>query len=344
MKRNNRLLQTRPPYRRSFTLVELIVAGVITTFILGSISTCLSTLAKAKISSRQRLEAYLRADSALEKMRRDVVSFIRHEDLFFSRFLLRDLDVNTPLGTMDRDEMLIFSNQLRQLRNIEYNGEGTECEVQYRVQEEFGDSPTLWRRRDAFPDKYPRGGGVATPLANSIIGLNIEVYDGFQWLEDWDSDYDGLPYAVRITVIASGESGDGEVYESSIATLRTIVAFDRILLPRQNLLAMYEAEHADDEDTENPGGLDSNGAPSLDDIILPDGSTPGFQDGMGNNIQIDSNGRPRIVPGPGQEGGPDDPRRARFLNGVDDNYRPRFIAPGSSTGSTKPPIRPGGNS
>ena len=55
--------------RRSFTLAELILAGIITAFLMGSIASSLTNLAKAKLSSRQRLEAHLRADAALEMIR-----------------------------------------------------------------------------------------------------------------------------------------------------------------------------------------------------------------------------------------------------------------------------------
>ena len=277
MRASDRAGLRRRGWRRSFTLVELIVAGVITAFVLATVAASLSNLARARHSSRQRLEAFLRADAALELIRRDVASIIRHDDLFFTRFQLVDGAADTEAGRVNRDELLVFSNRLRQSRSVEFNGEGTQYEVQYRVDESEYE-PVLWQRRDDFPDEYPRGGGMATPIVDSIIALNIEAYDGFQWRQDWDSDYDGVPNAVRITVTASGEAGEDKVYDAPVATLRTVVAIDRILLPRENLVALYEAEHPPDEEAEgeNPDGLPT----ALDGAGLPIDPATGMPRGM----------------------------------------------------------------
>lgn len=265
---------SRRRLRRSFTLAELILAGIITSFILGAVATSLSNLSRAKLSSRQRLEAYLRADSALEMIRRDIASIIRHDDLFFTRFLLIDGTYDTIAGRQDRDELLIFSNRLLQVRDIEYNGEGSENEIQYRVQE-GAYTPILWQRRDPFPDKYPYGGGLATPMVDSIVSLQIEAYDGFQWRDEWDSDYEGLPHAVRITVTASGENGMIDVYEAPFATLRTIVSIDRILLPRENLAVLYEMEIAEKEEEFGALGTGSQSQPgSIDDLGIDPAQLP----------------------------------------------------------------------
>lgn len=318
--------------RRSFTLVELIVAGVITAFVLGTVSASLSNLARAKSSSRQRLEAYLRADSALERIRRDVVSIVRHDDLFFTRFVLLDQAYDTPAGRMDRDEMLLFSNRLRQLRSLNYNGEGTEYETQYRVMEDDYGNPTLWQRRDPFPDEYPRGGGLATPVTDSVVGLSIEAYDGFQWQSEWDSDFDGLPHAVRIIVTASGEDGDEDVYEAPFAILRTVVSVDRILLPRENLAALYALEHGEEESEDEA----ANTPTSLDDLGIPADALP---DGV--NIDIDSDlsemGGEINIGRPGPNYG--DPRWANRRDDQDFDVRRRPTtsprATNSSTGGNR---------
>jgi len=43
-------------------------------------------------------------------MRRDVASIIRHDDLFFTRFLLIDGQQDSTAGRFDRDEILVFAN------------------------------------------------------------------------------------------------------------------------------------------------------------------------------------------------------------------------------------------
>ncbi|MBT8483983.1 MAG: prepilin-type N-terminal cleavage/methylation domain-containing protein, partial [Phycisphaerae bacterium] len=192
---------------RGFTLVEVMVAALITILVLGSISLSLARIGRAKSTSKERLDTYLRADAALAALRREVVSVMRADDLFVTRFLLYDDAISTPLGDMDRDELLVFNTRLRPVRNTDnFSGEGIEYETQVRVEEDDAGS-VLWQRRDRVPDEYPLGGGKATPLVDGIVGLMIEAYDGRQWSGRWDSDEQGLPHAVRIMVTASGHRG-----------------------------------------------------------------------------------------------------------------------------------------
>ncbi len=217
---------------RGFTLVEVMVAGIITSFLLGSVSMSLSQLAKAKASTTQRLAAHLRADAALESLRREIVSVIRSDDLFWSRLLIEDDAISSSVGRLDRDEILVFSTRFRPIHPVEFSGEGMEYESQFRIEDdELG--PVLWHRRDAVPDEYPRGGGTATPLVDGLISLSIEAYDGQQWYEQWDSDLDGLPMAIRVTVAASGHPLGDDAYDERlpIAILRTVIPIDRVLPP-----------------------------------------------------------------------------------------------------------------
>jgi prepilin-type N-terminal cleavage/methylation domain-containing protein len=240
----------RPPNparrRRGFTLVEMLVAAMLTAMLLGSVSMTLSRLSRAKNTCKSRLEAYMRADLALNLIRRDVASLIRSDDLFDTRFLLNDYVVSTSIGDLDRDELLIFNTRMRPIRNIDFNGEGIEYETQYRVTGE-GAGTMLWQRRDAVPDEYSEAGGMATPLVRNLISLNIEAYDGRQWWNSWDSDADGIPHAVRISVIASGARPDEPAYETVHAVLSTAVAIDRAR-PPADLFQLTEEEIAYYED------------------------------------------------------------------------------------------------
>ena len=99
----------RPSPRTGFTLVELLVAGVITAMVLGSVAFSLSNLTGAKNAANRRMQAYLRADAALESLRSDVTSILRKSDLFYTRLLIEDADIATDRDIMDRDMILVFS-------------------------------------------------------------------------------------------------------------------------------------------------------------------------------------------------------------------------------------------
>jgi hypothetical protein len=231
--------------------VELLVAGVMAAFLLGAVGTCLSQLGDAKTSSRLNLEAHLRADAALAALRRDIVSVLRDADLFYTRLLLLDGSTRTPLGHMDRDEILVFNTRLRALRDLDFMGDGMEFETQYRIEADAL-GPALWQRRDAVPDEYPRGGGKATPAVAGLVSLAMEAYDGDLWREEWDSDYDGLPLAVRVTVIASGQRAGRDAIDAPLATLRTVIPIDRVR-PPEDEEALAELALDDEQNQEAPG-------------------------------------------------------------------------------------------
>ena len=262
--------------RRGFTLLELILAGSISVLVLITVTTSLARIGQARLISQDKLIAYLRADSALQNLRRDAASTIRDSDLFNSRVLLinnsRSMNVGGNKMDLGRDDLLIFAHRLRPLGQIEYNGEGLEYETQYRVDDDqIG--PALWQRRDPVPDDNPAGGGIATPITEGVIGLDIEGYDGESWYEDWDSDIDGLPWALRFTVTAVGAEDPANAYErpGSVVSLMTQVAIDRIIPP-------YEEPEEPEEEEEQ---LDPEAGAGEMSVPGGFGSPRGFGPGRG---------------------------------------------------------------
>ena len=55
--------------RRGFTLVELLLAGMIAAMVLVTVVVTLSQIGRAREVSRARLQAHLRADAALDAIR-----------------------------------------------------------------------------------------------------------------------------------------------------------------------------------------------------------------------------------------------------------------------------------
>lgn len=310
----------RPRHRRGFTLAEVILAGLIAVLVLGSVSTSLGQLGRSRSMSRDRFAAHLRADAALSMVRRDLAEIIRADDLFFTRFLLYDDTINTPEGVLPRDEVIFFNTQLMPVREVDhFSGEGVEYEVHYRVEEdELG--PVLWQRRDPVPDEFPLGGGVATPTADGIVGLSIEVYDGIEWFDEWDSDIQGLPLAISIEIIASGHPEGGNVYDAPLARLRTIVPVDRVLPP----LDVFEAEEAAlreeealraAEEAGEVGGVEPEEMVNIDPEMLREAGMEVNVDESGGEVVVDQDGRVIELPDgrggvpggggqPNEDGGP----------------------------------------
>ena len=228
--------------RRGFTLVELIIAGVIAVLVLGAVTFSLSQLGRSRNVSFARLESSMRARAALEAVRRDIAGVIRDADLLKCRVLVTDGSVPTAMGIADRDELLLFSTKLQATRDVAYSGEGIEYETHYRVEEDDA-GPVLWQRRDFMPDGYPDAGGVAVPVVEGVLGFAVEAYDGVAWFDEWDSDLDGLPWALRITITSLPDGVDpSDPDPKGVVTLRTLVPIDRIVPPPQE----EEEEMADE--------------------------------------------------------------------------------------------------
>ena len=227
--------------RRGFTMVEFIMAGILLAMLLIAMGFAMQQVVKARTSTRARIDAYLRADSALQLIRRDLISTLRRQDLYYTRLLLIDDSVEREGLRIPRDEILIFNNRLQSTRDLEYNGDGMEFETQFRIEEDES-LPVLWQRRDPMPDAYPRGGGMIAPVTVGLMGLDIEVWNGLDWFEEWDSDEDGLPWAIRITVTATGAADGEDPMQKADAILRTLIPLDRSRMP----LEVADARLADE--------------------------------------------------------------------------------------------------
>ena len=216
-----------------FTLIELVVAGTIAAMVLMAVTFALEQLSKTRNIARERVEAFQRASMSIEALRRDIAALIRTDDLFDTRFLLTTRDASSRTGGHERSDLLMFNISLRPLRPIDYQGEGREYETHYRIEDdELGSA--LWRRRDMAPDERPDGGGLAEPIADGVVGFLVEASDGDGgWRTEWDSDVDGVPKLVRITVTATGiPVGADSVNLTPDVDLRTVVAIDRLIAPK----------------------------------------------------------------------------------------------------------------
>ena len=273
--------------KRGFTIIELVVAIMIAAIISGAVATSISQLGKARDISRIRMTASRRASDALENIRRDVQSTVRSDDLFDTRLRLAPEVARTPIGEVDRDQMLLFATRLRPIRSIEYSGEGNEYETQYRIEEDR-DGPALWRRRDAVPDEFEDAGGIAEPIGDGVVALRFEAFDGESWVQVWDSDVDGLPISIRATVTASGARPGEDAFldARSLSVMRTEIPIDRVIKPKLDaatLAAIAEEEAA--AQAAAGGGAAAGGAAGGDAATGGTGAATGGSGGgsMGEN-------------------------------------------------------------
>jgi type II secretion system protein J len=207
------------PIRRSFTLIEVILAIVLVAILLTAIFAAVSNVVRARDSNRERADAFNRAWLAVDVIALDTMQCLRAGNLLEAKVHI------LPAGpSSTADGLLLFSHGSRPVRAGQGQAEGDEIEAQFRL-EPAQRHNELWRRAQPVPDVVTDGGGVASPITPGIAELTVEAFDGNQWFRRWDSDSDGLPHAIRITVVAFDDSG------KTSAVARRIVAIDRVPIP-----------------------------------------------------------------------------------------------------------------
>lgn len=207
--------------RRGFTLVELVLAAILSVFVAAAATTSISQLLRARSSADARQQAHSRADAAGAMIANDLRNAVRNADLLFAQVTIRNgVGLNG-----DGDSLLLLAKGSRPVRGDSFSPEGEEYEVQYRVEPDGNDRPSLWRRMDPAFDPYIDGGGIAAPVVPGVVSLTLLGYDGSAWYEEWRSDEHGMPHAVKLTVVGVSDNGRERV------TSQRIVAIDRVPLP-----------------------------------------------------------------------------------------------------------------
>lgn len=210
--------------RPGFTLVELIVASVIAAILAGAASVSLARMIRARTSSEARQTAYARAEGVTSRIALDLLNVMRDSNLANCRVQIR----NGGLPNAERDDLLLLTRSLRPVRADSI--EGDEYEAHYRIApmdatNVSSPSDAFWKRTDPAHDDYQDGGGVATAIAQGAVALSIQATDGESWFEDWNSDSDGLPHAVRVVAVARSDDGKAQIVS------RRIIALDRVPIP-----------------------------------------------------------------------------------------------------------------
>ncbi len=230
--------------RPAFTLVEVVVASVVCAMIAAATAAAVGQIARVKEKSLARRQAHARADAAVSRIAMDAAAAVRHHDLRFAKVQVID-------GGAASDALVVLTRSLRRVRSADTSPEGGVYEAQYRVSARSGVelTPTLWRRVDPAFDPALDAGGVAEPAVVGVRSLWVQASDGESWFDAWDSDSDGLPHGLRVTV--EGVSDDGSV----TAVARRVIALDQVPVPT-------ETEAADDagSDSSAPTGGAAGGA------------------------------------------------------------------------------------
>ncbi|MFZ4573166.1 MAG: type II secretion system protein GspJ [Phycisphaerales bacterium] len=225
----------RPRPTRAFTIIELLVGLMVAALVLGAASLALARMIKARNTAVARQVAFSRAEAAAGRVALDLMAAARSPDLTFAKVGVTD--GGSPAAP--HDELLLMYTSRRPLRGLDGVPEGQLFESQYRIAPTPEGEAALWRRVDTAFDIAVDGGGVASPEFRGVVTFAVDAYDGSAWFNTWDSDSEGLPHAVRVTITASDDEG------RATATARRLVSLDRVPVPP-------ETEETTNESTTSP--------------------------------------------------------------------------------------------
>jgi hypothetical protein len=69
----------------------------------------------------------------------------------------------------------------------------------------------LWRRKDPGVDDEMEDGGILTEIAHDVVALNVEYFDGLDWLDTWlPEEAIGMPASVRVTIALVRRDSPGQ--------------------------------------------------------------------------------------------------------------------------------------
>jgi general secretion pathway protein J len=202
--------------RRGFTLVELLVVLLLIVLIAGSAAAFMRVVAGAREVSVNRLHGEQEATVAM----RTIVTAIRNvyrpvtdTDLLFE-------------GVVERSDPVPMSRlRLRTVdRRIIRRGEPESDvhQLEFFIREDNG-RQMLMRRSDPTKNADPDRGGVVEPLAEDVVGLDLQYLDAGKWEDRWPDTLKRLPAAVNVRLLYRADDAPGG--RPKIAAISRIVNF-----------------------------------------------------------------------------------------------------------------------
>ncbi|HUA64641.1 MAG TPA: prepilin-type N-terminal cleavage/methylation domain-containing protein [Alphaproteobacteria bacterium] len=197
-----------------FTLIEVMISAALMAMILVCAYLCLSACLASKKTIEPRADVLQNARVAMALMAADLRNAcpLSSDNPF--------LGMQRMLGQVEADNLDFATHNYtpRQPRESDY------CEVSYYVDKDPDSGQfCLYRRRNPTLAPDPLSGGSREEIAQGILGLRFEYFDGTDWYDTWgnaehpenaaagnaasllEANDQGMPEAVRITLMLDSD-------------------------------------------------------------------------------------------------------------------------------------------
>jgi general secretion pathway protein J len=229
--------------RTGFTLVEVLVASMISVFIALVAAGAIRTMA----ASNETVDRYINSEAevqfAANLMESDLDNFYRDDNIENTELI----GTVQSLGNGDVTGDLVFYTISRTKARAD-QPEGDLHEVEYFLAQQQ-DSTVLMRRLWPNPNKDVNPGGILTVIAEDIQSFEVQYYDGQQWSDEWPEDMESLPQLIAVTLTAK-QSG------------RTIPATASFLISLSQ--TQGQGQGSDITTLETPGQTGTTAAPVIE--------------------------------------------------------------------------------
>jgi type II secretion system protein J len=198
-------------HRGGFTLIEVMISSALMALILVSAYLCLGAGFSAQKMIEPRAEIVQNARVALAIMSADLRAAcpLSKTDDF--------LGMTRSVGGVEADNLDFGTHNYTPRRARE----GDFCQESFYLDKNMQTGQfSLWRRRNPVIGLDALSGGNQEEIAQGVVGLKFEYYDGTDWFDTWgevdkkksgqntagdQSNLTGLPEAVRITLLLDSD-------------------------------------------------------------------------------------------------------------------------------------------
>ncbi len=183
---------------RGFTLLEVLLAAVLTAFVALVAVAGLRSVSMTRITIDQASEAADALRYAAEILERDLASVARDQVIFEA------IAADSAIGMPPSLRMRVYQTDPARPNAPESDL----YEVEYSLLQ--SEDKTLFVRRicplvGVEVDREETSGGILTVLSESIIDFQAQYFDGGQWLDYWLTETE-LPQLVLINLLAADTS------------------------------------------------------------------------------------------------------------------------------------------
>ncbi len=185
--------------RKAFTLLELLVAMTLMVVAASCLYSALYTGFKARRSALSAVEPTSLAINAIELLKQDICGVLAPTGVLAGAFL--GIDAVGANG-MDSDSLEFYTTHVYASEDHPIGGLG---KIELALEEDTDENRENYRlvRRVTSNLLPPR---TIEPedqvLCRDVTSLNLQYFDGEDWVEEWDStaDANSLPLAVQIEI------------------------------------------------------------------------------------------------------------------------------------------------